>query len=81
MRVMQLDQTLNKWEKNMKLQKIQDLYSKLIMATKIQINHMKREWINIQDHNPLHFIHPWEVMDLLSINIPEVLVKTRLKIR
>jgi len=81
MQAIQLDQTLTKWEKNMKLQKIQDHFTKHIMATKIQSKVTKKEWINIQVRNQPLFIHRWEAMDLHSINILEVLVKTRLKIK
>lgn len=81
MLAIQLDQTLNKWKKNIKLQKILDLFSRHIMATKIQSKLMKKEWHNIQVLNQLLFMHQWEAMDSLNINILGVLVKTRLKIK
>lgn len=81
MLVIQLDQTLNKWKKNIKLQKIQDHFSRHIMATKIQSNLMKKEWHNIQVLNQLLSMRQWEAMDSHNINILGVLVKTRLKIK
>ena len=81
MLVIQLDQTLNKWRRNIKLQKILDLFSRHIMATKIQSYPMRREWTNIQVQNQLLCIHRWEAMDSRNTNILEVLVKTRLKIK
>ena len=81
MPAIQLDQTLNKWKKNIKLQKILDHFSKRIMATKIQSNLTKKEWHNIRVLNQRLFTHQWEAMDSLNINILEVLVKTRLRIK
>ena len=81
MLVIQLDQTLNKWRKNIKLQKIQDHFSRHIMATKIQSNLMKKEWHNIQVQHQLLSMRRWEAMDSHNTNILEVLVKTRLKIK
>jgi len=81
MQVIQLDQTLNKWKKNIKLQKIQDHFSRHIMATKIQSNLMKKEWRNIQVQHQLLSMRQWEAMDSHNTNILEVLVKTRLKIK
>ena len=81
MRVIQLDQTLNRWERNIKLQKIPGRFLKRIMATKIQIKLMRKEWTNIQVHNKPRCTLPWEAMASLSTNILEVLVKTRLKIK
>lgn len=81
MQVMQLDPTLNKWERNMKLQKILDLFGKRIMATKIQIKLTTKECINTLAQGQLLSIHQWKALGSLNINIPEVLVKTRLRIK
>ena len=81
MHVMQLNLTLNKWEKSIELLRILFHFIKLTISMRILINHMKSVLIIILVQASLLFIHLWKATVLLNINTLEALAKTILKIK